>query len=176
MQNDSDTVAPIINFLVAGASCYFLTPTYCKWLGFQVDWLAYFLSFVATGLLVVCIVRPIFRVLLWNRNRSGRTKEKNYSENVSLRRLKGIFTDFIILAGFGAPAYFYGPQYIKITGIVGTIPHISVGLAGFSAFILYLFATRFGKKYFGIFIKPFRFRRYRFGKGGSASFSKMVDE
>ena len=179
MRDDSGS---FINFAAPAAACYFFTPTYCRWLGYRPDWMAYIFSFLANAIVFFYIITPLFKIMIWNRIRFGRKKEKEkkYSENVSLRRLKGLFTDFVILAGFAVPAYFLGPkyipQYIKITEPFDKIPHLYLGMASMAAFILFLLTMRFGKKWFGIFIKPFRFRRYRFGKGGSASFARMFDE
>ncbi|MCP4372477.1 MAG: type IV secretory system conjugative DNA transfer family protein, partial [Deltaproteobacteria bacterium] len=163
---------PWLNFAVSAASAYFLTPVLWPRFGFQVDPFTYFVTFIGIGIFMVLFVNPLSRLWLWSKNRN---KYKNYSENVSLRRLKGLFTDlFIFTVLFGA-AYFYG-HHIKLGGTLETIPDISRYAAFALAFVLSLLIMRFGKKWFGFIIKPFRFRRHRFGHGGSAGFAKMFDE
>lgn len=197
-------LTPFFTFCVSIASTFFLTPTLWPRFGYQADPFAYFLTFVGTGIFLLIFVYPATKFLFfpmlklfgWYRDLSKATKHR---ENVALRPLKGFVLYYSYVITIILLAYYYAIPNVKAIFLyLINLNDLNVEISNdgytLKELLLWLYpiaswaAVVYGggmlffdlpfthKKRISRFINKIRFRRHRFGKGGSAKFGTMIDD
>lgn len=170
--------------LAAAAITVFFTPGFCNWFNYNINPLAYVAIFIGSTIFMKFFVFPVTGIGNWGKNKNPHDDRK-FNENVSLRRVKGFLMHYFVIVPIMSVVWFsilyyfetINPDFLTRTReSEATIYDIAmiVLLAFLTVFLIMV--TQPFKELVGrivIYLAP---RRYKFGRGGSASFGGIFED
>lgn len=178
-------------FIAAGIT-FFFTTTFCNWFDYKINPLAYVFTFIGSVIFIKLFIYPIFGIWIWRRNKKAATlhSERKFSENVSLRRIKGFFINIFIIPPIIYFLWKLGFYFLNLIN-PGFLPRFTdfeqsfydvivmllfSFLTAYAVFYLFYDGCQVAKEWFGRIVINTWPRRYKFGRGGSASFGGIFED